>query len=123
VKKAFRTAEDRMISGKRRRRLARPGETEKTLTVGGTSYVWSYRHGWQIFGKDLKAISVSVCLDPGRTRELILDFTFEVAPPDTGPSEARMAEAIADGIAAAREAGWDPESRGRAFRHEVETLR
>jgi hypothetical protein len=27
--------------------------------------------------------------------------------------------ALASGIRSARDAGWDPESRGRAFRHEI----
>ena len=58
-------------------------------------------------------------LKPGRTRELILDLTMTLGPEDGAPPQARIIRALEDGIRSAREAGWDPESRGRAFRHEV----
>jgi hypothetical protein len=47
---------------------------------------------------------------------LILDFTLR--PEDRGlpPSEKRVAAMLEDGVRAAIEGGWDPESRGRAFR-------
>jgi hypothetical protein len=121
VKKAFRNAPDRMISGKlRKKRAGRGGAKESTVTVDGTTYIWSYRHGFQVFGKDLTIVSLSISLEPGRTRELILGFQFKVAPPATRPSEAALQEALVAGLQAAREAGWDPESRGRAFRHDVD---
>lgn len=88
------------------------------MSVDGTRYSWSYRHGWQVWGKGIKAISLSVSLEPGRTRELILDLTLKLGPEGT-PEAARVLGALEDGIRSAREAGWDPESRGRAFRHEV----
>jgi hypothetical protein len=117
VKKAFRHEPDRMISGKlRKKRAGRGGAKESTITVDGTGYVWSFRHGWQVHGKDLTVVSISVSLEPGRTRELILDFQFKVPPPATRPSEAELHVAILSGIRAARESGWDPESRGRAVR-------
>jgi hypothetical protein len=120
MKKSFRHAADRMISGKlRKKRAGRGGSNESTTTIEGTSYIWSYRHGWQVWGKDIKAISISVALDPGRTRELILDFTFEVVPPATHPHERVVAQAVDAGIRSALEAGWDPESRGRAFRYDA----
>jgi hypothetical protein len=122
MKKAFRHAEDRMISGKlRRKRAGRGGANEQTIAVGDHTYTWSQRHGWQVWGKDIKAISISVALDPGRTRELILDFTFRVVPPATQPSERELLAAVDAGVRAALEAGWDPESRGRAFRHDART--
>ena len=64
-------------------------------------------------------VSLSVSLHPKRTRELILDFTLKADDGDGTPSDARVLEALATGIRSAREAGWDPESRGRAFRHEI----
>ena len=70
-------------------------------------------------GKGIQAISISVSIRPGRTRELILDLTLELSPQDDAPSEARVARALEAGIRAARDAGWDPESRGRAFRFEI----
>ena len=85
--------------------------------MDGVDYAWSYRHGWVVWGKGFKVVSLSVSLHPKRTRELILDFTLKVSEGDGAPSDARVLEALAAGMRSAREAGWDPESRGRAFRH------
>jgi hypothetical protein len=110
---------DRMISGKLRNKAGRVGAPATTVSVDGTEYAWAYRHGWTIWGKGIKAISVSVALKPQRTRELILDFTVRVGAEDAMPGEARMGRALEGAIRSALEAGWDPESRGRAFRYEV----
>jgi hypothetical protein len=83
------------------------------------SYAWVYRHGWLVWGKGIKALSISVSLEPGRTRELILDLSLRVSPEHGPLPETRIIRALEDGIRSAREAGWDPKSRGRAFRHEV----
>jgi len=119
LKKHARHAEDRLISGKLRAKPARRGARSTTVCVDGTDYVWSYRHGWQVWGKGIQAISISVSLNPGRTRELILDFTLKVNIEEGPPSEARLLRDLQSGIRSAREAGWDPESRGRAFRYEL----
>jgi hypothetical protein len=118
VKKDPRQADDRLISGKLRAKAARTGAATTTVEVDGAAYAWSYRHGWVVWGKGIKAVSVSVSLHPGRTRELILDFTVNVADGDA-PSDARVLRALPAAIRSARDAGWDPESRGRAFRHEI----
>lgn len=120
MKKAARMADDRMISGKQRKKTARAGAMHTRITVDGTEYAWSFRHGWMVWGKGLKAVSFSVALNPGRNRELILDFALAVDDEAEPPREARVMQALADGIRAARAAGWDPESRGRAFRYEME---
>jgi hypothetical protein len=114
-----RPSDDRLISGKLRGKAARSGASATLVCVDETSYAWEYRHGWLVWGKGIKAISISVSLRPGRTRELILDLMLAVSPEDGQPPEARVIRALEDGIRSAREAGWDPESRGRAFRHEV----
>jgi hypothetical protein len=118
VKKDPRQADDRLISGKLRAKAARTGAATTTVEVDGAAYAWSYRHGWVVWGKGIKAVSVSVSLHPGRTRELILDFTVNVADGDS-PSDARVLRSLPSAIRSAMEAGWDPESRGRAFRHEI----
>jgi hypothetical protein len=112
-------AGDRMISGKLRGKAARAGAAGTVVTVDGTGYTWAYRHGWVVWGKGIKAISISVSLHPGRTRELILDLTLSLNDQEATPSDARVLAALGPAIRAAREAGWDPESRGRAFRYEV----
>jgi hypothetical protein len=119
MKKDPRTAGDRLISGKLRAKAARKGAENAVIDVDGTGYTWGYRHGWLVWGKGIKAVSVSVSLNPGRTRELIVDFTVDVARDQGTPADARVLRALAPAIRAAREAGWDPESRGRAFRYEV----
>jgi hypothetical protein len=119
VKKDPRQAADRMISGKLRAKAGRRDARNTTVAVDGTDYVWAHRHGWLVWGKGIKALSISVSLQPGRTRELILDFTMKVGPEDGPPSETRVIQALEPAIRAARRAGWDPESRGRAFRYEI----
>ena len=118
MKKDARAGGDRLISGKLRAKAGRSGAARTTVHVDGVDYAWSYRHGWVVWGKGIKAVSVSVALHPERTRELILDFTVTVSEGEA-PSDARVAHALPAAIRSARDAGWDPESRGRAFRHEV----
>ena len=110
---------DRLISGKLRDKAGRTGAAHTTVGVDGTTYAWSYRHGWVVWGKGIKAISISVTLQPKRTRELILDLTVKVNDAGGTPSEARVLDALGPAIRSAMAAGWDPESRGRAFRHEI----
>jgi hypothetical protein len=119
VTRARRQTGDRLISGKLRAKAGRDGAPANLISVDGTSYAWKYRHGWVVWGKGVKAISLSVSLHPERTRELILDFTVRVDPGDGSPSEARVVRALEMAIRSAIETGWDPESRGRAFRYEV----
>ena len=119
MKKHARHAPDRLISGKLRAKAGRSGASNTAVAADGTDYVWAYRHGWVVWGKGVKAVSISVSLYPGRTRELILDFTVTVSGGDGTPSDARLVRALPSAIRSAREAGWDPESRGRAFRYEV----
>ncbi|MFI5184791.1 MAG: hypothetical protein ACHQNV_10345 [Vicinamibacteria bacterium] len=119
MKKSARNAKDRMISGKLRGKAARGEADANEVSVDGVSYAWFHRHDWLVWGKGLKAISISVSLRPERTRELILDFTLKVGPEEATPSEARLVRALEPAIRAAMAAGWDPETRGRAFRYEV----
>jgi hypothetical protein len=121
VKKKARHAPDRMISGKKRKRPAKPGVAVRTATLDGATYQWWPRHGWQFIDPRTRAISISVSLDPARRRELILDLTMTLTPEDDRPSETALAAAVERGIHTAMDAGWDPESRGRAFRLEVES--
>lgn len=118
MKKDPRPEGDRLISGKLREKAGRAGAPHATVDVDGVTYAWSYRHGWVVWGKGIKAISLSVSLHPKRTRELILDLTVTMG--DGGaPSEPRVLAALGPAIRSAVAAGWDPESRGRAFRHEI----
>ena len=117
-KKADQT--DRLISGKLRGKASRRGALAKRLTVDGTTYTWERRHAFVIDGKLLHAYSFSVALQPERTRELILDFTLRPDERGLPPTEKRIAATLEDGVRAALEGGWDPESRGRAFRFQLD---
>ena len=119
MKKDARQDGDRLISGKLRAKPARRGAANAVVAVDGTDYSWAERHGWTIGAKRIKVVSLSVSLRPGRTRELILDLAFRLGAEEGPPSEERVMRALVRGIRSALEAGWDPESRGRAFRYEI----
>jgi len=110
---------DRLISGKLRVKAARGGAANAVIDVDGTEYAWAPRHAWTVAAKGLKVLSLSVSLRPARTRELILDLRLRIGPEEGRPSEERVRRALEEGIREALEAGWDPESRGRAFRYEL----
>jgi len=112
--------EDRLISGKLRGKASRRGALAKLLTIDGTTFTWERRHGFVIDGKLLHAYSFSVALQPERTRELILDFTLRPDERGLPPNEKRVMATLEDGVRAALEGGWDPESRGRAFRFQLD---
>ena len=92
VRKDPRPGNDRLISGKLRAKAGRSGAANTSVTVDGVDYAWSYRHGWVVWGKGFKVVSISVSLHPERTRELILDFTLKVNDGDGTPSDARVLE-------------------------------
>ena len=95
-------------------------EPTHTLALDGFSYLWTLRHGWIVdSGKGLKGFSVSVLLEPGNRRELILDFPLNSFGLERRPSAKTVEEALQSAIPAAIGAGWNPESRGKAFRHTV----
>lgn len=93
----------------------------EVLTLGGVEYKWLYRHGWGNLrgGAGYYGVSVSVWLEPDRTRELVIDFPFSRFGMRTPPRKALLLEAVLPAIEAALAGGWDPESRGRAYRYEV----
>ncbi|MBZ5629543.1 MAG: hypothetical protein LAO06_11835 [Acidobacteriia bacterium] len=92
----------------------------ETVTVDGEEYRWQRRHGWVVdMDVGIKGISISVWLEPGKTRELIVDFPFSVYGLDRSPKRAALIAALSPAIKAAIDAGWRPESRGRTFRFNV----
>jgi hypothetical protein len=93
-------------------------EPPRKLLLEGVSYLWTLRHGCVVeSGEGLKGVSVSVLLDPGKRRELILDLPFATFGLERHPSSKKVEEALKAAIPAAIEAGWNPESRGKAFRY------
>ncbi|MCL4817999.1 MAG: hypothetical protein KJ067_02625 [Vicinamibacteria bacterium] len=107
-----------MISGKLRGKAARSGAALATVRVDGAELAWHRRHGGLVEGSRAQVESFSVSLTPGRSRELVLDVTRRAPSDWSSPSERVVAAMLDAGIRSALAAGWDPESRGRAFRHE-----
>lgn len=103
-----------MESGKRQKRVSEPNP----LSVDGYDLIWEKRHpiflDWR---KELKGVSVSVWIRPGKTKELILDVHFATFGIDRMPNPDRWNQVLTLAVRSAMEAGWDPESRGAAFRH------
>jgi len=122
MKKDPRQNEDRLISGKLRPKAARGGAKHTTVTVDGAVYVWSLRHTWYVRGTGTKAWSISVALQPERTRELVLEFAIPVETAEGAKAGSAVQQQLENGIRLAQDAGWNPESRGRAFRFAVGEL-
>lgn len=106
-----------MQSGRHQKRVSEPNP----VTVDGFDLIWEKRHpiflDWR---KELKGVSVSVWIRPGKTKELILDVLFDVYGLERFPNPDRWNQVLAQAIRSAMGAGWDPESRGTAFRHKPE---
>jgi hypothetical protein len=98
-----------------------PEPAREVVEVAGETFQWELRHGWGAApGEGYRGPSVSVWRERHQTRELIVDFPFERFGRER-PSVARLAEALVVVIPAAIEAGWDPDSRGRAMRFVADT--
>lgn len=91
-----------------------------TLTVGNNEYRWAVRHSWLVdSGAGLKGLSFSVCLNPGRTRELVIDCPFSTFGLNRDPKRSELVAVLRSAIQDAIDAGWEPESRGHTFRYRM----
>lgn len=107
-----------MQSGRHQRRVNEPHE----IAVEGYDLIWEKRH--LIFAEGRRhpeGMSVSVWIRPGKTKELILDVLFNVYGLDELPNPERWDAVLQKALRSALDAGWDPESRGTAFRHTPES--
>lgn len=110
-------AKPKHARGTHNRRERVPEPAEHRATVGDTTYQWELRHGWGVEpGQGPRGASVSVWVQRQRTRELIIDFPFELFRRETPPA-AELLEAVERAIPKAIDAGWVGDSRGRAFRY------
>ncbi|MCD6052354.1 MAG: hypothetical protein K0Q55_3772 [Verrucomicrobia bacterium] len=93
--------------------------------LDGCRFGWSIRHygGSSSMYGELRGVSVSVFLPGQKTRELVLEFHVQdywfQKPRSTTAFERRLQTCVSAAIAA----GWDPESRGKAFRFAAEQLK
>jgi hypothetical protein len=102
----------------RRERIPEPGQHE--VKVEGETYQWELRHGWGAApGAGYRGVSVSVWVRRHQTRELILDFPFSTFGQEP-PQATKLLAAVERSIPRAIEAGWVPDSRGRAMRYLAE---
>jgi len=98
---------------------------EGAVTIEGFSLIWNLHREQQWFTDDgWKGISVHVKGATGKRRELFLEFPpiGSERPGNTKDAPTRhpiSAATVAAGIREALAAGWDPESRGKPYFHEV----
>ena len=91
------------------------------MRVGDNDLQWHVRHwgGASNAYENHRGISVSVCVEPGKTKELLIEFSFTdyffTAPPQQAPFEKRLRIAIETAI----EVGWSPLARGKAYVYNV----
>ena len=97
--------------------MAKLDKSRQKLVIDAEDYFWKIRHGWMVDSEvGLKGVSVSVCRQPGKTRELVVDFPFSLFGLDRSPREADLIAALTPAVRAATVAGWKPDSRGSTFR-------
>jgi len=93
---------------------------EAIIEVDGTEYEWGIRNYPKYTSQSWKGLAIEVQPKRHPQRQLVLQFPMEFGSRHSTPhrqrptiSQRRLAECIREAIAA----GWDPESRGKAFVH------
>ncbi len=83
---------------------------------------WHVRHygGASNIYENLRGLSVSVCVDPGHTKELIIYFPFKDYCFDRPDSQNEFEDRLSNIVQDAMNDGWNPNSRGRAKVWKVE---
>jgi hypothetical protein len=87
------------------------------VSIGNTEYQWHVRHwgGASNAYENQRGLSVSVCAEPGRTKELLVEFAFTDYFFEPPPQQAEFERRLGAAVEAAIEAGWRPLARGKAF--------
>jgi hypothetical protein len=91
-----------------------------TMKIGDDELQWHVRH-WGGISHEFEAqrgLSVSVCVEAGRTRELILDFASSESA-FHAPSQSQFEQRLREAIMSAIDDGWRPLSRGKAYTYQV----
>jgi hypothetical protein len=101
---------------------------QSAMTIDGVPLIWRLHREQQASTEDgWKGLAIHVTVAEGVRRELHLEYpvvkTQKVGFTRIDPRRPTILAAKVEAhIRAAMEAGWDPESRGKAFVYEVEEL-
>jgi len=92
------------------------------IVIDEDEYHWQVRHwiGGPVKGGGCGGLSVTVSTDPGKRRELIVEFPFVEFGHGKPKSEVQFAKRLQGCIEAAIADGYRPNSRGRPWIREAE---
>ncbi len=92
------------------------------ITVQGFDLSWKMTRVGGVSNNldQYRGIAVSVCLEPDRTKELVIEFPFEEFEYGMPRSKSAFLDRLSTVIEAAMEAGWVPTKRGNTFIYQVE---
>ena len=95
--------------------------SSESVSVQGFDLRWNiYRRGGASTAyENNRGLAVTLSVEPGQTRELRIEFPFGAYFFDMPKQESEFVEKLRDAIAEAIDAGWRPNSRGKAFVFEV----
>ncbi len=92
------------------------------IAIQGVDYVWSIKRfgGVSNSNDGYRGLAVSVCLEPGQTKELIVEFPFEEYEFAVPKSKSSFLARLHECTEAAMSEGWVPTKRGKAFIYQPE---
>ncbi len=91
------------------------------IVIDEDEFFWRVRHWVGAPGeKGQNGLSLSVSTDPGKRRELIVEFPYTEFGAARPKSEVAFAARLKGCIIAAIDEGWRPNSRGRPWIHEAD---
>lgn len=92
------------------------------ITVQGVECAWEITRLGGVSNSldDYRGLAVSVCHEPGRTKELVVEFPFEEFEFGPPKSKASFVERLQVCVEAAMSEGWVPTKRGKAFIYQPE---
>ena len=94
------------------------------IVIDDDEFHWKVRHwvGGPVGSGGCGGLSVTVSTDPGKRRELIVEFPYVEFGQGKPKSEIQFAKRLQGCIEAAMEEGWRANSRGRPWIHEADPV-
>ncbi len=92
------------------------------VTIEGVDYAWSIKRLGGVSNSlgDYRGLAVSVCLEPGQTKELVIEFPFDEFEFSAPKSKSSFIDRLRECTQAAMAEGWVPTKRGKAFIYQPE---